>query len=83
MQIVQTLIQALILAKAYFIVTLRSVFYTMEEEKFFYFAYGSNLLTERIRINNPSATFKSIGFLREYKLDFNNVSKVHRKFLSV
>ena len=27
------------------------------EETFLYFAYGSNMLTQRIRINNPSARF--------------------------
>ena len=48
----------------------------MGKETFLYFAYGSNLLTERIQINNPSAKFKSIGFLRKHKLDFNNKSKV-------
>ena len=31
--------------------------------KFYYFAYGSNLLKERIRLNNPSAVFKAIGKL--------------------
>ena len=48
----------------------------MGKETFLYFAYGSNLLTERIQINNPSAKFKSIGFLKKHKLDFNNKSKV-------
>ena len=48
----------------------------MGNETFLYFAYGSNLLTERIRINNPSARFKSVGFLNDHKLDFNNRSKV-------
>ena len=48
----------------------------MGKETFLYFAYGSNLLTERIHINNPSAKFKSIGFLKKHKLDFNNKSKV-------
>ena len=28
-----------------------------EEKTFLYFAYGSNMLTQRIRINNPSARF--------------------------
>ena len=45
-------------------------------DTFLYFAYGSNLLTERIQINNPSAKFKSTGFLKKHKLDFNNKSKV-------
>ena len=48
----------------------------MENDKFYYFAYGSNLLSERIRINNPSAKFKSTGILRKHQLDFNNKSKV-------
>lgn len=50
--------------------------FAMENKTFFYFAYGSNLLTERIRINNPSARAKGIGELKNYKLDFNNKSKV-------
>ena len=50
--------------------------FAMENKTFFYFAYGSNLLTERIRINNPSARAKGIGQLKNYKLDFNNKSKV-------
>ena len=28
-----------------------------KQETFLYFAYGSNMLTQRIRINNPSARF--------------------------
>jgi hypothetical protein len=31
---------------------------------FLYFAYGSNLLTQRIHINNPSAVRKEIGKLK-------------------
>ena len=43
------------------------------------------MLTERIRINNPSAIFKSVGFLENHKLDFNNKSKVetHDGFLDL
>ncbi|KAF9421405.1 hypothetical protein HW555_002620 [Spodoptera exigua] len=37
----------------------------------FYFAYGSNLLTKRLHINNPSAIFYSIAKLNNYRLDFN------------
>ena len=29
-----------------------------EQKTFLYFAYGSNMLTQRIRINNPSARLK-------------------------
>lgn len=32
--------------------------------KFLYFAYGSNMLTKRIHINNPTAVQKDIGFLK-------------------
>ena len=42
---------------------------------FLYFAYGSNLLTERIHINNPSAVFKNIAKLSEHQLDFNYFSQ--------
>ncbi|KAH0547399.1 gamma-glutamylcyclotransferase-like [Cotesia glomerata] len=38
--------------------------------KVLYFAYGSNLLTSRIRINNPSAMLYGIGRLEDYRLDF-------------
>ncbi|XP_022822044.1 gamma-glutamylcyclotransferase-like [Spodoptera litura] len=37
----------------------------------FYFAYGSNLLTKRLHLNNPSAVFYSIAKLADYRLDFN------------
>ena len=47
----------------------------MDKSTFLYFAYGSNLLTDRIRINNPSARVRSIALLRNHKLDFNNLSK--------
>ncbi|XP_074107475.1 gamma-glutamylcyclotransferase-like [Cotesia typhae] len=39
-------------------------------KKVLYFAYGSNLLTSRIRINNPSAMFYGIARLEDYRLDF-------------
>lgn len=38
---------------------------------FLYFAYGSNLLMQRIHINNPSAKRAGIGKLKNYRLDFN------------
>jgi gamma-glutamylcyclotransferase len=37
---------------------------------FFYFAYGSNLLTKRIRINNKTAERVTNGILKNYRLDF-------------
>ncbi|XP_015595842.1 gamma-glutamylcyclotransferase [Cephus cinctus] len=42
---------------------------------FLYFAYGSNLLTKRIRINNPTAIKKDIGRLKNFRLDFITFSK--------
>ena len=44
--------------------------------KFLYFAYGSNLSTERIHLNNPSAIAKGPAVLDGYKLDFNYGSNV-------
>ena len=43
---------------------------------FLYFAYGSNLLTERIHFQNPSATFRGVAKLDGYKLDFRLPTKV-------
>lgn len=43
-----------------------------EEESFLYFAYGSNLLSERIHLQNPSATFFCVARLQDFKLDFGN-----------
>lgn len=37
---------------------------------FHYFAFGSNLLKERITINNPTAAFQTIARLEGYKLVF-------------
>lgn len=37
---------------------------------FKYFAYGSNLLANRIHVNNPTAVRKGIGKLENYHLDF-------------
>ncbi|XP_072941407.1 gamma-glutamylcyclotransferase-like [Epargyreus clarus] len=42
---------------------------------FLYFAYGSNLWSFRIHINNPSAEFISIARLDNYRLDFWRYSK--------
>ncbi|XP_021545305.1 gamma-glutamylcyclotransferase isoform X1 [Neomonachus schauinslandi] len=43
-----------------------------EGESFLYFAYGSNLLTERIHLRNRSAAFCCVARLQDYKLDFGN-----------
>ncbi|CAH0405260.1 unnamed protein product [Chilo suppressalis] len=45
------------------------------KDTFLYFAYGSNLLKKRIRINNPSAEFLGIGRLDNYRLEFIRYSK--------
>ena len=48
--------------------------------KFLYFAFGSNMCTKRIHINNPSAVFKHVAVVEGYKLFFgysdSNVSLV-------
>ncbi|CAF4795251.1 unnamed protein product [Pieris macdunnoughi] len=44
------------------------------EKKFLYFAYGSNLLKTRLRINAPSAVFITPARLPGYRLDFDNYS---------
>ena len=47
----------------------------MEKQTFLYFAYGSNLLTDRIRIKNPSANAGGVARLWNHKLEFNSLSK--------
>ncbi|KAL5022625.1 hypothetical protein ScPMuIL_001780 [Solemya velum] len=42
----------------------------MAGRTFLYFAYGSNILRERLQLRNPSAIFKSIAKLQGYKLAF-------------
>ncbi|XP_044743463.1 gamma-glutamylcyclotransferase-like [Chrysoperla carnea] len=42
--------------------------------KFLYFAYGSNLLSKRIHLKNPSAVRKCVGKLKDYRLDFMHYS---------
>lgn len=37
---------------------------SQEEETFLYFAYGSNLMSERIHLHNPSATFCYVARLQ-------------------
>ncbi|KAG9283931.1 gamma-glutamylcyclotransferase-like [Astyanax mexicanus] len=39
---------------------------------FLYFAYGSNLLKERLQLKNPSARVHCIARLQDYKLVFGN-----------
>ncbi|XP_071239391.1 gamma-glutamylcyclotransferase-like [Salvelinus alpinus] len=39
---------------------------------FLYFAYGSNLLKERLQLKNPSASIHCVARLKDYKLIFGN-----------
>ncbi|XP_061442082.1 gamma-glutamylcyclotransferase [Rhineura floridana] len=41
-------------------------------ESFFYFAYASNLLQERIMLRNPSVVFFTLARLLDYKLAFGS-----------
>uniref|UniRef100_UPI00398F2451 gamma-glutamylcyclotransferase-like isoform X2 n=1 Tax=Pristiophorus japonicus TaxID=55135 RepID=UPI00398F2451 len=41
-----------------------------EDEEFFYLGYGSNMLRERLQLQNPSAVQVSVGCLKGYKLAF-------------
>ncbi|KAJ6666486.1 hypothetical protein lerEdw1_020209 [Lerista edwardsae] len=43
-----------------------------QDEHFLYFAYGSNLLRERIMLSNPSVVFQARGTLLGYKLAFGS-----------
>ncbi|KAI1693298.1 AIG2-like family domain-containing protein [Ditylenchus destructor] len=47
-----------------------------DDGHFYYFAFGSNLLTERIHINIPTAQFVSIGHLQNYTLEFYGNSSI-------
>lgn len=40
-------------------------------DTFPYFAYGSNLLAARIHLQNPSATYRQIARLDNYRLEFD------------
>lgn len=40
------------------------------DDHFYYFAYGSNLLTERLHLLNPSAVYVCNAVLLGYRLDF-------------
>ncbi|XP_061520810.1 gamma-glutamylcyclotransferase-like [Phycodurus eques] len=42
---------------------------------FAYFAFGSNMLRERLRLDNPSATFLDTARLKDYQLDFGVCSE--------
>jgi hypothetical protein len=40
------------------------------DDRFLYFAFGSNLLEQRVKINSPSAEFICYATLKNYKLVF-------------
>uniref|UniRef100_A0A672G8J6 Gamma-glutamylcyclotransferase b n=1 Tax=Salarias fasciatus TaxID=181472 RepID=A0A672G8J6_SALFA len=42
------------------------------QHTFLYFAYGSNLLKERLQLRNPSATVHCVARLKDYRLVFGN-----------
>ncbi|XP_067648352.1 gamma-glutamylcyclotransferase-like [Eurosta solidaginis] len=44
-------------------------------DKFIYFGYGSNMLTKRIHIQNPTAQKIGVGILKDYRLDFNTFTE--------
>ncbi|MBN3305512.1 gamma-glutamylcyclotransferase [Amia ocellicauda] len=44
----------------------------MADDTFLYFAYGSNLLKERLQLKNPSATIHCVARLKDYRLAFGN-----------
>ncbi|XP_014015139.2 gamma-glutamylcyclotransferase-like [Salmo salar] len=44
----------------------------IETHTFLYFAYGSNLLKERLQLKNPSASIHCVTRLKDYKLIFGN-----------
>ncbi|KAM4633101.1 gamma-glutamylcyclotransferase [Polymixia lowei] len=43
-----------------------------DNHTFLYFAYGSNLLKERLQLKNPSAIVHCVARLKDYKLAFGN-----------
>jgi len=45
-----------------------------QTQSFLYFAFGSNLSSERIRVQNPSAKFVATALLKGYRLSFNSHS---------
>ncbi|XP_056331091.1 gamma-glutamylcyclotransferase b isoform X1 [Danio aesculapii] len=45
---------------------------SLNASTFLYFAYGSNLLKERLQMRNPSAAVHCVARLKDYKLVFGN-----------
>ncbi|KAL4226257.1 hypothetical protein ACF0H5_014240 [Mactra antiquata] len=46
---------------------------------FLYFAYGSNLLRQRLQLANPSAVFVAVAKLEEHSLNFSCLGKDPRQ----
>ncbi|KAK9526855.1 hypothetical protein VZT92_015532 [Zoarces viviparus] len=44
--------------------------------RFMYFAFGSNLLKERLQLANPTATFHTTGRLKDHELNFGLREKI-------
>uniref|UniRef100_A0A1B0AXV6 gamma-glutamylcyclotransferase n=1 Tax=Glossina palpalis gambiensis TaxID=67801 RepID=A0A1B0AXV6_9MUSC len=44
-------------------------------DKFYYFGYGSNMLTKRIHLQNPTAIKVGSGQLNDYRLDFHTYTE--------
>ena len=59
------------------------IFTMTEKDTFLYFGYGSNLLTERIHYQNPSAKAIGNAKLDDYKLEFRLTSKVNYHFMYI
>lgn len=51
-------------------------FFHKKEHFVYYFCYGSNLLIQRMRINNKSATKHANGLLTGFKLSFAGNSQL-------
>ncbi|XP_063054972.1 gamma-glutamylcyclotransferase [Engraulis encrasicolus] len=62
----------LLLAVGWLPVAVPEVAGGMDDQTFLYFAYGSNLLKERLQLRNPSATIHAIASLKDYRLVFGN-----------
>ncbi|XP_060804874.1 gamma-glutamylcyclotransferase-like [Amyelois transitella] len=59
----------------FLVLSVCSIFCSDDNGTFFYFAYGSNLLDKRIKLNNPTAIFTGPAELKDYRLDFFNYIK--------
>lgn len=59
-------------------------FFNCDPKYFYYFAYGSNLLKERLHVMNPTAEFVEVGFIQGYSLGFYGTSTLwHGSYATV